>query len=185
MSGAHKIDWRKTACWVFLTTLAGVALLFYGIGSDVQYFDPTYKIVRYQVVRNGSLTTYEHPPTVVWLRKQLHRCGLPIATSQEMGDIEAHGPIPTIYVVCGAYRQVRGELVDNFGRVSECDGGFAAVNFATKTVCSGSWSLNPRYRDRPEAVYRFRLKDWDTGVKLAEIKIGKIPIQDHPTALNP
>jgi hypothetical protein len=121
---------------------------------------------------------------MVWLRKQLRRCGLPVTTSPEISNIEAHGPIPTIYVVCGAYKQVKGELVDNLGRVSECDGGFASVNFSTKTIYSGSWSLNPRYRD-PQAFYRFRLKDWDTGDKLAEIKIGKIPIPDWPTASNP
>jgi hypothetical protein len=190
MSDVLKIDRRKTHWWLitgfaFLMLLAGFAFLFYALRSNVHYFDPQYKVVWYRVVRSGSFMACEHSPTEVWLRKELRGWGLPVATSQQIESVDAHGPIPSIYVVCGAYRQVRGELVDNFGRVSECDGGFAAMNFATKTVYSGSWSLNPHYRDHPEAVCRFRLKDWDTGVKLAEIKIGKILIPDHPTALNP
>jgi len=181
MSDVLKKEKRGTLWWLFFMVLAGFAFLFYGLRSNVKYFDPTYKVVWYRVVQSGSFMACEHPPTEVWFRKQLRSWGLPIRTSQEISNIEAHGPIPTFYVVCGAYRQVRGELVDNRGRVSECDGGFAAIHFATKTVYSGSWSLNPRYRD-PQAVYRFRLKDWDSGAKLAEIKIGKIPILDQPLA---
>jgi hypothetical protein len=160
---------------------SGFVIFLCHAGSRIRYFDPTYKIVRYRVVRSGAFTVYEDSPVEVSVKKALRRCGLPITLPIVTGTVEAHGPIPSIHVVCAAYRQVRGELVDNAGRVSPCDGGFASLTTRRKTIHSGAWSLNPRYRD-PDSVYRFRLKDWDTGVQLAEIDIGKIPIQIlHPS----
>jgi len=163
---------RVVSC-VLLMLLAGAAFLFYGTRSNVRYFDPTYKILSYRVVRSGSFVVYEHGTRGAWLRQQLRAWGLPVRLSQQLTTLEAQGPYPAIYVTTRSFRQVHCELVDNSGRVIHCDGGYASVILPTKTIHSGAWRLNPGSGD-PQAVYRFRLKDWDTGAILAEIKLGKI-----------
>lgn len=173
---------RAALCGL-LILLGGSALLFYGPRANVRYFDPTYKILSYRVVRSGSFVVHEHGTRGAWLRQQLRAWGLPVRLSQQLTTLEAQGPYPAIYVVTRSYRQVHCELVDNFDRVTPCDGGYGSLTLPNKTIHSGAWRLNPGRGD-PQAVYRFRLKDWDTGVKLAEITIGKIPIPEPQTSLS-